>query len=468
MGRSTEEAGETRWREGSLVLGASNVARNEVIDVGLGTPPKIQELQRKLLTKAKCEPKYRFYTLYDKVYRPDILEHAYRLAKANGGAPGVDGQTFKDIEAYGEERFVEELARELKEERYRPEAVRRVMIPKDNGGERPLGIPTVRDRTVQGAAKLVLEPIFEADFTDNAHGYRPGHSAGQAVREVHEALKSGTTDVVDADVTKFFDTIPHSELMRSVARRVSDGRMLHLIKMWLEAPIEETNDRGQKQRRDSGGKGTPQGGVLSPLLANIYMRRFLKAWEQGGYEQKLSARIVNYADDFVVLCRGTARQALSVARGILSRIGLTLNEAKTRTCNAWQDTFDFLGYTFGATPSQFGGQPYLAVRPSKKSIARLKDAIRERTGPATLWQPPEYLIGTLNALLRGWGQYFSYGTIGRAYTVIDHHVLDRVTRWWSRKFKRRGRREWVSPRHLHDELGLMNYSRLMALARGPR
>lgn len=449
-------------------MGASNAARNEAIDVSLETPPKIQELQRKLLSKAKCEPKYRFYTLYDKVYRPDILRHAFRLAKANGGAPGVDGQKFKDIEEYGEERFVEELARELKEERYRPEAVKRVMIPKPNGGERPLGIPTVKDRTVQGAAKLVLEPIFEADFTDNAHGYRPGHSAGQAVQEVQKALKAGATDVVDADVTKFFDTIPHAELMRSVARRVSDGRMLHLIQMWLEAPIEETNDQGRKQRRGPGGKGTPQGGVLSPLLANIYMRRFLKAWEQNGYEQKFSARIVNYADDFVVLCRRTATQALSAARGILSRIGLTLNEAKTRICHAWQDTFDFLGYTFGVAPSPYGGRPYLAVRPSKKSIARLKETIREQTGPATLWQSPEYLVGTLNTLLRGWSQYFRYGAISRAYTVIEQHVLTRVRRWWSRKFKRRGRREWVCKRYLYEDLGLLNYTGLMALARGPR
>lgn len=433
--------------------------------MSLETPAPVQELQRKLAMKAKCEPKYRFYTLYDKVYRPDFLGHAYRLAKANQGAPGVDGQTFRDIEAYGEERFLEELARELKEERYRPEAVKRVMIPKANGGERPLGIPTVKDRTVQGAVKLVLEPIFEADFTPNAHGYRPGHSAGQAVQEVHEALKSGAANVVDADLTKFFDTIPHAELMRSVARRVSDGRMLHLVKMWLDAPIEETNERGKKQRRGPGGKGTPQGGVLSPLLANIYMRRFLKAWENDS-ERKLSARIVNYADDFVIVCRRTATPALTEARRILARIGLTLNEAKTRTCNAWHGTFDFLGYTFGAAPSQFGGKPYLAVRPSKKSIARLKETIRERTAPATLWQSPEVLVSTLNDLLRGWCGYFSYGAIGRAYTVIERHVLTRVRRWWFRKFKRRGRREWVPQDHLYEDLGLLNYTGMMRLARG--
>lgn len=437
--------------------------------MSLATPIKVQELLEKLHTKAKCEPKYRFYTLYDKVYRPDILRHAYALAKANRGAPGVDGKTFRDIKEYGEERFVEEIARELKEEMYRPEAVKRVMIPKPGGGERPLGIPTIKDRTVQAAAKLVLEPIFEADFTPNAHGYRPGHSAGQAVQEVHKALWEGATDVVDADVSKFFDTIPHAELMRSVARRVSDGRMLHLVKMWLEAPIEEDDEAGKKRRRGPGSKGTPQGGVLSPLLANIYMRRFLKAWEERGYEQKLQARIVNYADDFVILCRHTARQALPEARDIFTRIGLTLNETKTRTCNAWQGTFDFLGYTFGVAPSPRTGKPYLAARPSKKSIARLKEKIRERTRPATLLQNPETLVGRLNALLRGWCHYFDYGTLCQSYQVIERHTLARVRRWWGRKFRgRRRRTDWVPFDHLFGTLGLYSSSRLLALARGHR
>jgi RNA-directed DNA polymerase len=314
-----------------------------------------------------------------------------------------------------------------------------------------------------------LEPIFEADFTPNAHGYRPKHSAGQAVREVHEALRAGATDVVDADVSKFFDTIPHAELMRSVARRVSDGRMLHLVKMWLEAPIEESDEAGKKQRRGPGSKGTPQGGVLSPLLANIYMRRFLKAWEERGNEQQLKARVINYADDFVIVCRHTAPQALSEARSILERIGLTLNEAKTRTCNAWQGTFDFLGYTFGVAQSPRNGKPYLAARPSKKSIARLKEKVRELTRPATLRQHPEELVSRLNALLRGWSHYFDYGTLSRSYQVIERHVLARVRRWWGRKFRRRGRRmQWVPASHLYGELGLLSSSRLLALVRGPR
>lgn len=440
----------------------------EAIGVSLATPAKIQELQKKLYCKAKEEPEFRFYSLYDKVYRTDILAHAWALCKANKGAPGVDGRTFEDIEAYGVGRFLMEVATELKEDTYRPEAVRRVMIPKANGGERPLGIPTVKDRTVQTAAKLVLEPIFEADFTPNAHGYRPGHSAVQAVREVHEALKAGYTDVVDADVSKFFDTIPHFELLRSVARRVSDGRMLHLIKMWLKAPIEEENGRGGRACRSPGNKGTPQGGVISPLLANLYMRRFLKAWEQRGNEQKFQARVVNYADDFVVLCRGTARQALSEARGILSRIGLTLNEAKTRTCHAWQDPFDFLGYTFGRCYAPTTGKPYLGVRPSPTRLARLREKIRELTRPATLRQSAEELIGALNRVLRGWAQYFSYGTLSKAYRAVDAHVVQRVRHWLVRKHKtptrgtRRYTEEWM-----HRTYSLLPLRRSLAVFRTP-
>src|SRR5437899_4486285 len=267
--------------------------------MSLETPSKIRTLQRKLYRKAKDEPDYRFYLLYDKVYREDILAHAYELAKARRGAPGVDGQTFEGVEAQGLEKWLTELRNELRTETYRPQPVRRVMIPKPGGGERPLGIPTIRDRVARTAAKMVLEPIFEADMSDSAYGYREGRRAQDAVEKVHRALCDGYTDVVDADLSKYFNTIPHDQLMQSVARRVSDGKMLRLIKAWLKTPVEETDERGN--RRMTGGKGsrmgTPQGGVISPLLANIYINRFLRAFVERGKDREFAARLINYADD---------------------------------------------------------------------------------------------------------------------------------------------------------------------------
>src|SRR5213082_3262530 len=261
--------------------------------MSLETPEAIRKLQRKLYRKAKDEPDYRFYLLYDKVYREDILAHAYELAKAHRGAPGVDGQTFEGIETQGLEKWLKELGNELRTKRYRPQPVRRVMIPKPGGGERPLGIPTIRDRVVQSAAKLVLEPIFEADLDPAAYGYRPGRSGADAIKEVHALLCRGYTDVVDADLSKYFDTIPHQDLMRSVARRIVDRQVLRLIKLWLKAPVEESNEVGK--RRLTGGKrstcGTPQGGVISPLLANLYMNRFLKHWRASGRSEAYQARI---------------------------------------------------------------------------------------------------------------------------------------------------------------------------------
>jgi len=277
--------------------------------MNLETPEKIRSLQTKLYAKAKAEPAYRFYLLYDKVYREDILAYAYRLVRSNGGGPGVDGMRFEDIEAKGLGEWMTGLREELRTETYRPLPVRRVTIPKPGGGERPLGIPTIRDRVVQTAAKLVLEPIFEADLSDSAYGYREGRCAQDAVEKVHRALCDGYTDVVDADLSKYFDTIPHDQLMRSVARRVSDGKMLRLIKAWLKTPVEERDERGN--RRMTGGKGsrmgTPQGGVISPLLANIYMNRFLRVFVERGKDREFAAKLVNYADDW----RATKRRRAS-------------------------------------------------------------------------------------------------------------------------------------------------------------
>jgi RNA-directed DNA polymerase len=319
--------------------------------MSLQTPDNIRRLQRKLYLKAKAEPDYRFYLLYDKVHREDILCHAYDLARSNKGAPGVDGISFAMIEANGLEEWLSDLRKDLIEKTYRPAPVRRVMIPKPGGnGERPLGIPTIRDRVVQTAAKLVLEPIFEADLDPGAYGYRPKRGGPDAIKEVHALLCRGYTDVVDADLAKYFDTIPHRELILSVARRIVDRNVLRLIKMWLKTPVEERD--GEGKRRMSGGRhstcGTPQGGVVSPMLANVYINRFLKYWRRSGRDAAYRAHVVSYADDFVILSRGYADEALAWTRQVMTRLGLALNEAKTSVRNARQDRFDFLGYTFGS------------------------------------------------------------------------------------------------------------------------
>ena len=314
--------------------------------MNLATPLGVQKLQKALHDKAKGSPSFRFYALYDKVYRKDVLAHAYQCCRANGGAAGVDGQSFEDIEKYGVERWLDELAEELKSRTYRPLPVRRVYIPKPDGKQRPLGVPTIRDRTVETAAVLVLEPIFEADLQPEQYAYRAGRSALDAVKHVHKLINTGHGEIVDADVSGYFDSLPHSELLKSVARRVVDGAMLHLIKMWLEAPVEETDEHGRKHRstrnRDDG-RGTPQGAPISPLLSNLYMRRFVLGWKKLGHEKRLRAYIVNYADDLVICCRGNAEEALATMRGIMKKLKLTVNETKTRVCKLPEEKLDFLG-----------------------------------------------------------------------------------------------------------------------------
>ena len=402
-------------------------------------PDRVERLRKKLYEKAKREPDYRFYTLYDKVCWPETLDQAYRQAKANAGAAGVDGVRFEDIETYGVERWLAELRQELVEETYRPQPVRRVMIPKPGGGQRPLGIPTIRDRVVQTAVVLILEPIFEADFEDNVYAYRPERSAHDALAEVRKRLYGGQQHVVDADVTKYFDTIPHAELLQSVARRVADGKILRLLKLWLKSPVEERDERGN--RRLTGGKkskrGTPQGGVISPLLANVYINRLLRHWRKTGASERLG-QIVSYADDFVILCasRRQVEESLALVSRWLEKLGLAIHPTKTRLCQAREEPFDFLGYTFGPTRHWQTGKRILSARPSKKAQKRLKEKINTLLyrGNPTPWP---MLRDRLNRLLSGWAEYFSFGYTGEADNAVNQHVLERVRRFLCRRHKLR-------------------------------
>ncbi|HEU5295695.1 MAG TPA: group II intron reverse transcriptase/maturase [Burkholderiaceae bacterium] len=413
-----------------------------------------------LHAKAKAEPGFRFYALYDKISREDILAHAYAQCRSNKGAPGVDGQDFADVEMYGAQRWLGELALALKQESYRPDPIRRVFIPKANGKLRPLGISTLRDRVCMTAAMLVLEPIFEADLPPEQYAYRPGRNAQQAVIDVEETLFWDHPEVVDADLADYFGSIPHAELMMSLARRIVDARVLHLIKRWLECSVEETDDRGRKTRtteaKDSG-RGIPQGSPISPLLANLYMRRFVLGWKKLGLDKRLGSRIVTYADDLVILCRrGKAEEALQRMRELMGKLKLTVNEEKTRICKVPEGTFDFLGYTFGRVYSQTTGKARLGMWPSKKSIRRMVERLHAMTATSMTWQETTHMVGKLNRTLRGWANYFQVGTVSRAYRAIDSYTVARLRRWLRTKFKQRRKRGGgYPPSILYDRLGLV-------------
>jgi len=412
--------------------------------MSLITPEKIRTLQRKLYIKAKQEPAFRFHALYDKVCREDILNHAWRLVRANRGAPGVDGVGFAAIESgEGVERFLRDLSRELQERSYRTQPVRRVMIPKADGSQRPLGMPTIRDRVVQMALKLVIEPIFEADFCVHSYGFRPKRSAHDAIDDIANALWGGHTQVIDADLSKYFDSIPHDKLLAAVAQRIVDGGVLSLIKQWLKAPIIGEDEDGT--RRIVGGgkgnsKGTPQGGVISPLLSNIYLHILDRIWQRHCLCDKLGAHLVRYADDFVVLCKYGEKEPLKVVRYVLDRLGLSLNESKTHIVDATQGGFDFLGFTIQMSVGAKSGKPYPNVRPSKKAVKKIKTRLKELTGRELTCIPLSDVVGNVNRSLRGWVNYFHYRNSSQVMSGVRHHAEERLRTHLRRRHKLKCRR----------------------------
>jgi len=424
--------------------------------VRLEPPKSVRALQRKLYHKAKSEPTFRFYLLYDKVCRADLLGYAWALVRANGGAAGVDGVTIAAVEAGGVEPFLGRLAEELGTHTYRPDPVRRVLIPKRSRGERPLGIPTVRDRVVQTAACLVLEPIFEADFLPCSYGFRPKRDAHQALEAVARALREGYTQVFDADLAAYFDSIPHQDLLAQVARRVADCSILRLLTAWLRAPVllerrdGKTETRGGQRTR----RGTPQGGAISPLLANIYLHRFDTAW-RAGLERRLQARLIRYADDFVVLYRRSGDAVHEVAAEQLQALGLALNSAKTRVLDARHEAFTFLGFTVRLVQSWRTGGWFPLMRPSADARQRLREKVKVLTARERLALPTPVVVAAVNRVVRGWAGYFHFQHCTRDFSALRWFLEERVRIYLRRKHRHRTRGYQALPYgFLYRRLGL--------------
>ena len=393
------------------------------------------------------------------VCREDILQEAYRRCRANRGAPGVDGERFEHIEEHGRSAWLERLRQELTGKRYRPRPLLRVWIPKASGGERPLGIPCIRDRVVQMAVLLVIGPIFDPDLFPWQYGFRTGLDAKMALRRIHFGIADrGAREVVDADLSDYFNTIPHGDLMRCVARRIADGTVLSVIREWLNAPVVERSAQGERRSTEAKDRhrGTPQGGIISPLLANLYFRRFMLAWYQHGYAKRFQAEGVNYADDFVILCRpGQGEHAMGAMRSLMGRLGLTVNEKKTRLVKLPDERFDFLGYTVGRFYGR-EGRPYWGTCPARKSIKRLIREIHDATTSRWNALDIQSRIDHLNPMIRGWAGYFSQGPVSRIYRLIDRYAARRLRIWLMRRRGKRGTgyRQY-SDQFLYETLGLI-------------
>ncbi len=421
----------------------------------LETPVVIRELQRKLYQKAKQEKEFRFYLLYDKVYRRDILSYAYRLVRANKGASGVDGITFESIEERedGVQKYLEGIIEELKSKTYKPMPVRRVHIPKPDGSKRPLGIPAVKDRIVQMAVKILIEPIFEADFQENSYGFRPKRDAHQAVDDVSYHLRYGKYQVIDADISKYFDTIAHDKLLALIARRIVDKNILRLIKMWLKAPVVE-EDNGKKKYKGND-KGTPQGGVISPLLANIYLNVLDTTWKMKKVQERLEARLIRYADDFVVVCKDNTERILKGIKTVLGDLQLSLNEEKTKVVDAREGSFNFLGFTIKAAKNPKTGKRFPLIVPSKKAARSIKEEIKHLTCRKNLALPKEVVVSKLNEVVRGWVNYFYYGNCSNALFKLKGYLEERVRIYLRRKHQMKSRGYKAFPcRYLYEDLGL--------------
>ncbi len=427
-------------------------------------PDKLHQLRWKLNQKAKKEPKFRFYALYDRICRMDVLEAAWKHVGKKGKASGIDGVRAEDIlaEENGVEEFLAALHEELKTKSYRPSPVKRVYIPKADGGKRPLGIPTLKDRVVQMAVVLILEPIFEADFLDCSHGFRRGRKAHDALEEIRTNLREGRTAVYDADLKGYFDTIPHDKLLACVRMRVADGAVLGLIRGWLRAPVIECDGKTGKPMppRRSDGKGTPQGGVISPSLANVYLHWFDVMFQrQDGPRHWANARLVRYADDFVVMAR---YQGLRISEWLDAKLEgwleLTINRDKTKVVNLGQaESLDFLGFTFRYDRDLFGSdKTYLNVTPSKKSLKKARDAIREETGAKKCFKPTPAVVKDLNAFLRGWSNYFAFGYPRKAFRDLGNYARKRMVTHLNRRSQRKYHRpKGMSHYQYLQELGLL-------------